>query len=139
MPQPSFIGPRGSKFSLMKRALPFLVAIGLLTSCGGGTSAPAETLPAGATVVKAVSGLRFDMENYGPVKAGEVLIGYSNEDSIRHTLILAKDNTKVANFKLVVGARGSVDSGTVNLDAGTYQVICDVPGHGNMRATLTVE
>jgi plastocyanin len=90
-------------------------------------------------VVKAVSGLRFDMENYGPVKAGEVLIGYSNEDSIRHTLILAKDNTKVANFKLVVGAPGSVDSGTVNLDAGTYQVICDVPGHGNMRATLTVE
>ena len=139
MPQPSFIGPEGSKFGLMKRALPFLVAIGLLTSCGGGTSAPAETLPAGAMVVKAVSGLRFDAAAYGPVKAGEVLIGYSNEDSVRHTLILAQDNTKVANFKLVVGARGSVDSGTVNLDAGTYQVICDVPGHGNMRATLTVE
>jgi hypothetical protein len=38
-------------------------------------------------VVKAVSGLRFDAAEYGPVKAGEVLIGYSNEDSIRHTLI----------------------------------------------------
>jgi plastocyanin len=139
MPQPSFIGPQGSKFGLMKRALPFLVAIGLLTSCGGGTSAPAETLPAGAMVVKAVSGLRFDAAEYGPVKAGEVLIGYSNEDSVRHTLILAKDNTKVANFKLVVGTPGSVDSATVNLDAGTYQVICDVPGHGNMRATLIVE
>jgi azurin len=52
---------------------------------------------------------------------------------------LAKDNTKVANYKLVVGATGSVDSGSVNLDAGTYQVICDVPGHANMKATLTVE
>jgi plastocyanin len=123
----------------MKRALPFLVAIGLLTSCGGGTSAPAETLPAGALVVKAVSGLRFDTENYGPVKAGEVLIGYSNEDSIRHTLILAKDNTKVANYKLVVAKKGDVDSGSVTLEAGTYQVICDVPGHANMKATLTVE
>jgi plastocyanin len=123
----------------MKRALPFLVAIGLLSSCGGGTSAPAETLPAGAMVVKAISGLRFDAAEYGPVKAGEVLIGYSNEDSIRHTLILAKDNTKVANYKLVVARKGSIDSGTVTLDAGTYQVICDVPGHGNMRATLTVE
>jgi plastocyanin len=90
-------------------------------------------------VVKAVSGLRFDAAEYGPVKAGEVLIGYSNEDSIRHTLILAKDNTKVANYKLVVARKGSIDSGTVTLDAGTYQVICDVPGHGNMRATLTVE
>ena len=139
MPQPSFIGPQGSKFSLMKRALPFLVAIGLLTSCGGGTSAPAETLPAGALVVKAVSGLRFDMENYGPVKAGEVLIGFSNEDSIRHTLILAKDNTKVANYKLVVAKKGDVDSGSVTLETGTYQVICDVPGHANMKATLTVE
>jgi azurin len=52
---------------------------------------------------------------------------------------LAKDNTKVANYKLVVARKGSIDSGTVTLDAGTYQVICDVPGHGNMRATLTVE
>lgn len=139
MPQPSFIGLEGSKFGLMKRALPFLVAIGLLTSCGGGTSAPAETLPAGAMVVTAVAGLRFDAAEYGPVKAGDVLIGYSNEDSIRHTLILAKDNTKVANFKLVIANKGAVDSGTVTLDAGTYQLICDVPGHANMRATLTVE
>jgi plastocyanin len=90
-------------------------------------------------VVKAISGLRFDAAEYGPVKAGDVLIGYSNEDSIRHTLILAKDNTKVANYKLVVAKKGSVDSGTVTLDAGTYTVICDVPGHANMRATLTVE
>jgi plastocyanin len=90
-------------------------------------------------VVEAVSGLRFDAAEYGPVKAGEVLIGYSNEDSIRHTLILAKDNMKVANFKLVVANKGAVDSGTVTLDAGTYDVICDVPGHGNMRAKLIVE
>jgi plastocyanin len=90
-------------------------------------------------VVKAVSGLRFDAAEYGPVKAGEVLIGYSNEDSIRHTLILAKENTKVANFKRVIANKGAVDSGTVTLDAGTYQLICDVPGHANMRATLTVE
>jgi uncharacterized cupredoxin-like copper-binding protein len=46
---------------------------------------------------------------------------------------------KVPNYKLVVARKGSIDSGTVTLDAGTYQVICDVPGHNNMRATLTVE
>ena len=123
----------------MKRALPLLASIGLLASCSGGTTAPAETLPAGAMVVKAVPSLRFDAAKYGPVKAGEVLIGYSNEDSVRHTLILAKDNTKVANFKLITNGKGAVDSGTVNLDAGTYTLLCDVPGHGGMKATLTVE
>ena len=112
----------------------------LLAACGGGgTSAPAETLPAGATVITAVSGLRFDAESYGPVTAGDIVLGYQNEDSIRHTLIIAKGDTKVPNFKLVVGQKGAVDSGPVTLDAGTYTLICDVPGHSNMKATLTVE
>jgi plastocyanin len=124
----------------MKRLLSFSASVALLAACGGGgTSAPAETLPAGATVITAVSGLRFDAESYGPVTAGDIVLGYQNEDSIRHTLIIAKGDTKVPNFKLVVGQKGAVDSGPVTLDAGTYTLICDVPGHSNMKATLTVE
>jgi plastocyanin len=124
----------------MKRLLSFSASVALLAACGGGgTSAPTETLPAGATVITAVSGLRFDAESYGPVTAGSIVFGYKNEDSIRHTLILAKDDTKVPNFKLVVDKKGDVDSGPVTLDAGTYTIICDVPGHSNMKATLTVE
>ena len=124
----------------MKRLLSFSASVALLAACGGGgTSAPAETLPAGALVITAVSGLRFDATTYGPVTAGEIVFGYKNEDSIRHTLILAKGDIKVPNFKLVVAKKGDVDSGPVNLDAGTYTLICDVPGHGNMKASLTVE
>ena len=124
----------------MKRLLSFSASMALLAACGGGgTSAPAETLPADAFVVTAVSGLRFDAESYGPVTAGSIVFGYKNDDSIRHTLILAKDDIKVPNFKLVVAQKGDVDSGPVTLDAGTYTIICDVPGHGNMRASLTVE
>ena len=124
----------------MKRLISFSSSVALLAACGGGgSSAPTATLPADAFVVTAVSGLRFDAESYGPIAAGEVVFGYQNEDSIRHTLILAKDDTKVPNFKLVVAKNGSVDSGTVTLDAGTYTIICDVPGHGNMKASLTVE
>jgi len=124
----------------MKRLLSFSASVALLAACGGGgTSAPAETLPAGALVITAVSGLRFDATTYGPVTAGEIVFGYKNEDSIRHTLILAKGNIKVPNFKLVVAKKGDADSGPVNLDAGTYTLICDVPGHGNMKASLTVE
>ena len=124
----------------MKRFISFSASVALLAACGGGgTSAPAETLPAGALVITAVSGLRFDAESYGPVAAGDIVFGYQNEDSIRHTLIIAKGDTKVPNFKLEVDQRGSVDSGDITLDAGTYTIICDVPGHSNMKATLTVE
>ena len=124
----------------MKRLLSFSASVALLAACGGGgTSAPAETVPADAFVVTAVSGLRFDAESYGPITAGPIVFGYKNEDSIRHTLILAKGDLKVPNFKLVVDESGSVDSGAVTLDAGTYTIICDVPGHSNMKATLTVK
>ncbi|MFM8793280.1 MAG: hypothetical protein ACKOFF_00010 [Acidimicrobiales bacterium] len=114
-------------------------SLGLLAACGGGSSTPAETLPADVgLLVRAVPSLRFDAESY-TARAGEVLVGYSNEDTVRHTLILAKDDTKVPNFRLVIEKKGSVDAGTVTLEAGTYTLICDVPGHSNMKATLTVE
>ena len=123
----------------MKRLLTLSATALLLTSCSSGTSAPSETLPMGATVIKAVPSLRFDADTYGPISAGEVAFGYVNEDTVRHTLILAKGDTKVPNFKLVIGKKGDVDSGTVTLETGEYTLICDVPGHANMKATLTVE
>lgn len=123
----------------MKRLLTLSATALLLTSCSSGTSAPTETLPMGATVIKAVPSLRFDADTYGPISAGEVTFGYANEDTVRHTLILAKGDTKVPNFKLVIGKKGDVDSGTVSLETGEYTLICDVPGHSNMKATLTVE
>ena len=123
----------------MKRLLTLSATALLLTSCSSGTSAPTETLPMGATVIKAVPSLRFDADTYGPISAGEVTFGYVNEDTVRHTLILAKGDTKVPNFKLVIGKKGDVDSGSVTLETGEYTLICDVPGHSNMKATLTVE
>jgi len=127
---------------ISSRVKTFTLGAGLVTAvaaCGGGSSAPAETVPAGALVVKAVPTLRFDVEKYGPVPAGDITFGYVNEDSIRHTLIIAEDDQKVPNFKLVVNKKSDVDSGPVTLEAGTYTLICDVPGHNNMKATLVVE
>ena len=90
-------------------------------------------------MVTAVPTIRFDAKTYGPVPAGDVLIGYENKDSVRHTLIIAKDGVKVSNFRLIIGSKGAVDSGSVKLEKGTYTLLCDVPGHSNMKATLTVE
>lgn len=109
-----------------------------LVACGGGDSAPTDTLPpdVGLTVT-AVPSIRWDASEY-QATAGEVLVGLVNTDSVRHTLIIAKDGTKVPDFKLVTGKKGDVDSGTVTLETGEYTLLCDVPGHQNMKATLTV-
>lgn len=123
----------------MKRIAPLFASLGLLAACGSGATGPTTTFAPGTLVVKAVPSLRLDASTYGPVKAGEVTIGYTNEDSVRHTLILAKNNEKVANFKLVAAEKGSSDSAVVKLEKGTYTMLCDVPGHSNMKATLTVE
>ena len=125
----------------MKRVLPLTAALVLaLTACGGsGTSEPAETVPAGALVVKAVPGLQFEEDLYGPVPAGDITFGYVNNDSMRHTLIVASGDEKVGTFKLEVNNKGDVDSGTITLEPGEYTLLCDVPGHGNMKAQLTVE
>ncbi len=124
----------------IRSSLLLATPLALLAACGGGSSTPAETLPADVDVlVRAVPSLKFDKSDYGTVKAGGIMVGYSNEDSVRHTLILAKDDQKVPNFKLVIGAKGDNDSGTVTLEPGKYVLICDVPGHSNMKATLTVE
>lgn len=109
-----------------------------LAACGGGSSAPADTLPAGiGLTVTAVPSIRWDATDY-TATAGEVVVGLVNEDSVRHTLIIAKDGTKIPDFKLEAGKKGSVDSGTITLEAGSYTLLCDVPGHQNMKAVLTV-
>ena len=112
----------------------------LLASCGGGgSSSPAATFAPNAMVVTAVPSLRFDVVQYGPTPAGNIAFAYVNQDTVRHTLIIAKDDVKVANFKLVIGKKGSTDTGSVTLEAGTYQLLCDVPGHANMKATFVVQ
>jgi plastocyanin len=115
-----------------------LVAIFALSACGGGSSAPAETIPSDAgLIVKNVKSIRFDKSEYSAT-AGNVKVVTVNEDTVRHTLLVVQDGVKLPNFKLVVAQEGAIDVGEINLAAGSYTLICDVPGHQNMKATLTV-
>ena len=115
-----------------------LIAVSALSACGGGSSAPAETIPADAgLVVKSVKSIRFDASEYSAT-AGEIKVAFSNEDTVRHTFLVVQDGVKVPDFKLVVPEKGALDVGNINLAAGSYTLICDVPGHQNMKATLTV-
>jgi plastocyanin len=115
-----------------------LIAISAVSACGGGSSAPTETIPSDAgLVVRNVKSIRFDKSEYSAA-AGDVKVVTVNEDTVRHTLLVVKDGVKIPDFKLVVPQEGAIDVGVINLAAGSYTLICDVPGHQNMKANLTV-
>jgi plastocyanin len=126
---------RFAKGSLAAVAVAVAVA---LSACSSSTATP-ETLPATVDLeVRAVSGLKFDKSAY-EATAGDIEIGYVNDDTIRHTLIVLQGDTKVGTLELAVNKRGDTDTGTINLPAGNYSVFCTVPGHQNMKADLTVK
>ena len=107
-----------------------------LGGCGGGCSSGSGGSVSGADVtVHAQDSLRFDKTTYN-AKAGELTIGYVDDGSLTHTLLI-QDNS---SFKLQVSGRGDSKSGKVTLTPGSYTIFCDVPGHesAGMKATLNV-
>ena len=104
-------------------------------ACGGGSSTGGSSVSGADVTVHAQDSLKFDKSDY-TAKAGDLTIGYVNDGSLTHTLLVqGKDG-----FKLQVTSRGDTKSGKVNLSAGSYTIFCDVPGHeaAGMKATLNV-
>ncbi|MEN9301235.1 MAG: hypothetical protein RLZZ254_1016, partial [Actinomycetota bacterium] len=84
------------------------------------------------------SGLRWDQTSY-TAPAGEINVALVNDDTIRHTLVVIEGETIIPGFELEINRKGDVDSGTINLEPGTYSIFCTVPGHQNMKSELIVE
>lgn len=119
---------------------PFIIAtmiVGILASCGGSASSTPTTAVVADVVVTAKSGLQLDQSSYS-ASTGDISIAYINDDTIRHTLVVTMDGTKVAGFELDVSKKGSTDQDTVTLVPGIYELLCTVPGHQNMKAEFTV-
>ncbi len=117
----------------------FASSIVALSSCGGSSSStPDYTIPADADlVVKAVPTIRWDANEY-TAAAGDIKVFLANDDSVKHILVVLKDDKVVGDLELVVNKRGDFDEGTITLEAGEYRVYCSIPGHGGMNSTLTV-
>jgi plastocyanin len=123
-------------------AVPFIALS--LASCsssdGGADSGSDATLPAGTVVVTAIEGIAWDAKAYAATAAdGKVSIAVKNESSLPHDLHLIDSESVDEGIDLVVTNRNDVDSASVPLAPGDYQVICTIAGHGNMKATLTVK
>jgi iron uptake system component EfeO len=111
----------------------------VVAACGGGGSGSgsSDSVPAGALVIEALD-IKFDKKDY-TAKAGEVPIAYVSKGQVVHTLdVINADNTTVGQTMKVAPGQTKVE--TFDLPAGTYRLICDIPGHqeAGMTATLTV-
>ena len=117
----------------------FAASLISLSACGGSSSStPAYTVPADAgLVVKAVPTIRWDATEYTAI-AGDIKVFLANDVSVKHLLVVLQDDKVVGDLELTVTKKGTVDEGTINLEAGVYSVYCTIPGHGNMNSTLTV-
>jgi plastocyanin len=134
-------GRPGTTVTVMRRTLICIAGAAALattlTACGdsggdddaaGDGCSPADS----SFTVEARDELKFDSTAYD-ADAGCIEVTYTNGGSIAHTL-LVKDES---GFKLSVGDE---DTGTIELDPGTYTLYCDIAGHeaAGMEAELTV-
>ena len=123
-------------------AVPFIALsiAGCGSSGNGGGSGGGATLPADTLVIKVIEGIAWDAKTYSAtVVGGKVNIAIEDDSSLPHNLHLLDSNNVDVGLALSVQERGDVKSDDYPLAPGTYQVICTIAGHGNMKATLTVK
>ena len=119
--------------------VPFVALTLVGCSSGGTSSGSGGTAPAGATLIKAEDAITWDAKTYTATPVdGKVTISLRDESSLPHNMHLLDSNNVDVGIALDVEGHGDVHTGSVALKPGIYQVICTIPGHGNMKATLTV-
>ena len=108
-----------------------LAALAALVGCSSSDDAQGCT-PGSTVEVGAKDELKFNADSYES-GSGCVEFTYTNQGSTAHTLLIKN----VKDFKLAVGDK---DTGTAELEPGTYTLYCDLPGHeaAGMEAELTV-
>ena len=87
--------------------------------------------------VTGVEGLMWDATSY-TATAGEITISVVNDSSQPHNLHIVDASGVQLPEVWDIPTRGTIDTRTVTLAAGTYTLICTIPGHVNMKAELTV-
>jgi plastocyanin len=109
-----------------------------LAACGGDTTSSEDTVPADADlVVTALEGIKWDKSEYTS-PAGTIEVALVNASSQPHNLhVIAEDGTENP-VVLEIPSKGDIDVASMTLEAGTYTLICTIPGHGNMKAPLVV-
>jgi len=81
--------------------------------------------------------LAFDKTELS-AKPGKVTIDFNNPSPIPHNVVILKDGKELAGFDPITEGEEELSA---ELEAGSYEFICSVPGHAQagMKGTLTVK
>ena len=110
-----------------------------LVGCSSGSDGGEATVPAGATLIKAEQAIAWDAKTYTATAVdGKVTISLRDDSDLPHNLHLLDSDNVDMGIGLRVEGHGDLHTDSVSLKPGAYKVICTIPGHGNMQATLTV-
>jgi plastocyanin len=126
------------------RRISVVILIGLiavmLAACGGSTSASTQAPITGQTINVDETEFAFTPNTFNASVGQPIAFRITNKGTVNHTfVILGLDGKEAAKTNVVVGATETLQY--TPAAAGTYQIICDLPGHkeANMTATLTVK
>ena len=130
------------KRTLTGTLLTSFVAAGLLalSACGGSSDSSANTVPADAdVVVRAVEGIAWNESAFTATAVdGKIKIYAVNESGLAHNMYVVQGDTSEGDF-IDLPRRGSDGTLVYELVPGEYHIVCKIPGHNNMNATLTVK
>ncbi len=123
------------------RHLRGVLAILALTAAGGCGGADAEggrtaTVPAGQTVRVSGDEYAFDPENV-VVPGGVLAISFSNKGSLAHNLKVFRGGEELGGTGTFVA--GKTETAEVELEPGSYRLVCTVGDHEDLGMTGTLE
>jgi plastocyanin len=140
-PTPDRAWPAATRERGARRARSLVLVVALLlavvsTACGSSDSAPDQTFTVRGG--EQGSGMFLDPSSI-TVTEGRYRVRFQNIGSMTHELaILDSDRGSIGNISAAVGETATFD---VDLEPGSYQMICREMGHApaGMVGTLTVE
>jgi plastocyanin len=117
----------------MRRFAVALVAVALLSACGGGGTAQ----PSGSFKIT-LSDYKFDPSTVS-VPSGKVVFFLVNSGSQKHDMVIRDSSGNRVQLSELISAGDSIVFTVASLPAGAYTFYCDQPGHESlgMKGTLT--
>lgn len=115
-----------------------LLAAGLAASCGGGgeRGGGGGQPGGGAGEVVTVTELEWAIQLPSEIPSGAVTFSVKNDGAVEHNLVIQETEQRLDGIQ-----PGQTRTLQVTLQPGTYNIVCDIPGHSEagMKTTVTVK
>lgn len=124
----------------MRRLAAPLAVVALLAGCGGDDDEEpgrTVTVPAGEAVDVVAREYSFDPETIVVEGGGTLTIRLDNAGDLAHNLRLRRDGEEVGGTPTFEGGR--TESGSVQVEPGTYEMLCTVGDHAELGMTGELE